>query len=405
VKSRDIWCNNGNYYGKTGKKRAMARTNQGVVKQGKDELFYGRVRWTDEETGKPREKKFPPQITESEAWKLVHKFKDKLESEGTKAIDASNKTFEDLAGRYEKDYLIEARYRNGVKESGLRSLLPPQLQLKVLRDFFKSKRLKALTYSDIRRFREMRLKVPKRGGGERSIASVNRELALLRRILNVACHELRWISRNPFHDGKPLISIAAEQKRERILSRDEEQRLLEQCTGRRKHLKALIICLIDTGCRKGEILKMTWQDVNLETRELFIPMMNTKTARAKTVPVSNRMLLELERMWDESPQDPNDLVFGLKSLKRSFDTARSKAGIPEVRIHDLRHTYASRLAKNHMPIAELARMLGHATLEMSYRYINSDSETLDRARNIVNEFNAEPIHDSGSVVVKTEMVN
>lgn len=58
----------------------MARTNRGVVKQNNDGLFYGQVRWIDEDTCKPREKKFPGQEMESDAWKLVHKFKDELDA-------------------------------------------------------------------------------------------------------------------------------------------------------------------------------------------------------------------------------------------------------------------------------------------------------------------------------------
>jgi integrase len=394
-------------------KGAMSRTNQGVVKQGKDSLFYGRVRWTDEDTGKPREKKFPGQETDSAAWKLVIKFKDELAAGGSKAVSNENRTFEELAVEYETSYLIEATYVDGVKVSGLRSLTTPKGQLKILREFFKRKKLRDIIYTDLRRFREMRLKTPTsrevdedgNPAGQRAIASVNRELALLKRMLNVACCELRWIQRNPFQDGKPLISNAVERKRERILSREEEQKLLDQCTGKRKHLRAFIICAIDTGCRKGELLKMRWRDIDLEARELFIPMMNTKTARARIVPVSNRMVVELEKLWGESDQNPEALVFGMKDVKRSFDGARNDAKIPDVRVHDLRHSYASRLAKNHMPVAEIARTLGHATLEMSYRYINSDKETLERARSIVNDFHAEPAPNTDGTTVETEMVN
>jgi integrase len=392
---------------------AMSRTNQGVVKQGKDGLFYGRVRWMDEDTGKPREKKFPGQETDSAAWKLVHRYKDELAAGGSKAVSNENRTFEQLAVEYETSYLIDAVYVDGVKVSGLRSLASPKGQLKILREFFKRKKLRDITYTDLRGFREMRIKTPTRhkvdeednAAGQRAVASVNRELALLKRMLNVACSELRWIQRNPFGDGKPLISNAAERKRERILSREEEQKLLAQCTGRRKHLRAFIICAIDTGCRKGELLKMSWDDIDWEARELSIPMMNTKTARARTVPVSNRMLVELELLWNESDQNPDALVFGIKDVKRSFDGARRDAGVPDVRVHDLRHSYASRLAKNHMPVAEIARTLGHATLEMSYRYINSDKDTLERARNIINEIHAESVPATSAATVETEMVN
>lgn len=392
---------------------AMSRTNQGVVKQGKDGLFYGRVRWTDEDTGKPREKKFPGQETDSAAWKLVHRYKDELAAGGSKAVSNENRTFEQLAVEYETSYLIEAVYVDGVKVSGLRSLASPKGQLKILREFFKRKKLRDITYTDLRGFREMRIKTPTRhkvdeednAAGQRAVASVNRELALLKRMLNVACSELRWIQRNPFGDGKPLISNAAERKRERILSREEEQKLLAQCTGRRKHLRAFIICAIDTGCRKGELLKMRWQDIDWDARALSIPMMNTKTARARAVPISNRMVVELEKLWGESDRNLEALVFGLKDVKRSFDSARREAGVADVRIHDLRHSYASRLAKNHLSVAEIARTLEHATLEMSYRYINSDKDTLERARNIINEIHAESVPATSAVTVETEMVN
>jgi integrase len=391
----------------------MPRTNQGVVKQGKDGLFYGRVRWTDEDTGKPREKKFPGQETDSAAWKLVHRYKDELAAGGSKAVSNENRTFEELAVEYETSCLTEAVYVDDVKVSGLRSLETPKMQLKILRDFFKRKKLRDISYIDLRRFRDVRLKTPTRrvldedGNpiGQRAVASVNRELALLKCMLNVACRELHWIPRNPFGEGKTLISNAAERKRERILSREEEQKLLEHCTGRRKHLRAFIICAIDTGCRKGELLKMRWSDIDWDVRELSIPMKNTKTARARTVPISNRMLVELEAMWKATDQNPDEMVFGLKDVKRSFDGARNDAGVPDVRIHDLRHSYASRLAKNHMPVAEIARTLGHATLEMSYRYINSDKDTLERARNIINEIHAESVPATSAVEVETEMVN
>src|SRR4030095_2735074 len=98
----------------------MARANKGTVKQTNDGLFYGRVRWTDEERCRPREKKFPGQKTESDAWKLVHGFKNSLEVKGTKAVDGEKVTFAQLADRFEKTYLIPADIRNGVKVKGRR---------------------------------------------------------------------------------------------------------------------------------------------------------------------------------------------------------------------------------------------------------------------------------------------
>ena len=87
------------------------------------------------------------------------------------------------------------------------------------------------------------------------MAHVHRELSLMRTILNYAIRN-GWLKRSPFKMGAPLISSANEAKRERILNTDEEARLLAACTGKREHLRAMLICLIDTGLRKGEMLSL-----------------------------------------------------------------------------------------------------------------------------------------------------
>jgi integrase len=63
-----------------------------------------------------------------------------------------------------------------------------------------------------------------------------------------------------------------------VLSFEEERGLLAACTGKREHLKPLLICALDTAMRHGEILKMRWQDVNFTTEEIYIPQTNTSEA-------------------------------------------------------------------------------------------------------------------------------
>jgi integrase len=331
----------------------------------RDKKLYARVQFTDE-SGRKRDI-WRKAESRTHAKELIRELLRELESNGTPALDASKLTVADLCDYYETHYLTEAHYTNGIKDSGLRSLKTPKYQAKIVRAFFGRKKLRDLSYEHLRAYKKERLAIEKRGGGTLSITSVNRELALVRKMLSVAC-AARWITRNPFHDGDSLISAAAERKRTVILSRNDEYRLLAACAGKRKNLRAFIICAVDSGCRKGELLSARWQDLNLERRELFLPMMNTKTARARIVPLSNRMVVELERLWDASNKISESLIFGVKDVKRAFDSARKQAGLPSVRIHDLRHTFASRLAQRNMPIAELARTLGHQTVELSFRY-------------------------------------
>jgi integrase len=148
--------------------------------------------------------------------------------------------------------------------------------LNVLRDYFGSCRLRSITHGDVRQFRAVRLAKVTRTKPQRTIASVNRELSMLRRMLNVAQRE-GWILRNPFTAGDSLISLADENKRERILTREEEIKLLGACeTPQRLHLKPILICALDTGMRQGEIFFLRWREVDLENRLVTIQAFHTK---------------------------------------------------------------------------------------------------------------------------------
>ena len=214
---------------------------------------------------------------------------------------------------------------------------------------------------------------------------------MLRRMLNVAQRE-GWILRSPFVAGDSLISLADENKRERILTREEEIKLLAACeTPQRAHLKA-IFCALDTGMRQGEILSLRWRDVDLENRLVNIQAFHTKTMKERQVAVTTRLLIELERLKAGAPDDRNGLVFGiLDNVKRSFTAARSKAGLNDLRFHDLRHTAATRLVGAHIPLSEVGRVLGHSQANTTYRYVNADVETVKRAAAALDAFNDETL--------------
>src|SRR5437868_10228837 len=162
-------------------------------------------------------------------------------------------------------HLIELEYVDGRKVAGLRSAYDLGLLLKVLREYFGKSKVRLITYGDLKRFKAERLKTKTKRGAQRSITTMNRELQLLRRLLNVA-YSNGWIKRNPFSMGDALITPGDEKKRERILTRDEEERLLAACTDKRAHLKGIIICALDTGMRRGEMLKLVTSDVDLDNR-------------------------------------------------------------------------------------------------------------------------------------------
>jgi integrase len=125
--------------------------------------------------------------------------------------------------------------------------------LNVLRDYFGPPRLRSITHGDVRQFRAAKFAQETRTKTQRTIASINRELSMLRRMLNakVGFFAVR------FRAGDSLISLAHENRRERILTREEKVKLLAACeTPQRAHLNAILICALDTGMRQGEIFSL-----------------------------------------------------------------------------------------------------------------------------------------------------
>jgi integrase len=236
-------------------------------------------------------------------------------------------TFNDLADYYETHYLREAEYVEERKVFGYRSLVAPTCHLRTLRQHLGRRLLREITHGDIRLLRAERLKTKTKANKQRSIASVNRELSFLRRILNVAQRE-GWIIRNPFNSGDSLISIADEQKRERILTLEEEARLLAACAHpRRAHLRTIVIAALDTGMRRGELLKLRWSDIDFENLLITVRAFNTKTMRQRQIAMTLRLTNELQRLWEKSLQKTEALVFGIDNVKRSFGSARKEAGL------------------------------------------------------------------------------
>jgi len=354
--------------------------------------LFARVGYTDE-LGRRRDV-VRAAASRSHARDLISEILARLKNNGGRAPISSRMTFADLAAHFETYYLKEAEYVDGQKIAGVRSLAPSQTALKALKEHFGKKRLQDLTHGGLNAYRLKRLKIPTRSGGQRAIATVNRELATLRAMLNIAEQE-KWITEKPNFKG--LIIPSAEHTRERILSREEERRLLEACNSpRRGHLRAIIICAIDTGMRKGEILKLCWQDVDFEAGKLTIIAFNTKTAREREIGLTMRLAQELTALYEQSPKNPSGLVFGVADVKRAFNGARKDAGLAEdhpklrrLRFHDLRHTAATRLVGLHIPLAEVGKVLGHSQPKTTWRYINPNLEGAKRAAAALDQFNTE----------------
>lgn len=356
--------------------------------------------------------------TPADAVRVRSRIKDKIDAGESEDLLHARRTFADLAKYYKPIYVVEAQYVDGRKVAGRRSLATVEHQFGLLRDHFGKTPLRAITYGAIKRYKSERLKVPtkrKTPDGQprpRSVASVHRELQLLRHMLNVAVRE-GWLPKNPFNSGEPLINMADERGRRRMLSREDESRLLTACGERettyerrrgekvttvtmhdrgrgRSHLRALLVCLLDTAMRAGEALKLTWDDIPLDGRRATVQEFNTKTLSERAAPVSERLARELAKLYPVTSKRRDRLVFGLTSnFRTSFASACAHASITGLRVHDLRRTAATRLVRGGMPIEEVSRILGHKDIQTTYRYIGVDDDTVSRAAAIIDELNRE----------------
>ncbi len=369
----------------------MAKDRSGYIGQDKDGKWFARVTVTDS-TGKRRNVARRAKDN-TEAKRILRTLLRQIEDEGEKAVEAAQMVFNDLADYYQQTYLHEAQYVHERKVSGLRALERPQLALRLFREHFGSKKLRGITYGDIYAYRNMRLKTPTQYGRPRTIAAMNRELVVLRRVLNIGVQQ-SWLIKNPFNAGSPLISAADENKRERILSREEEARLFAAIDAepKREHLKGILLVALDCALRRGEIFTLKWSDVNLDRRTITVRAFNSKTAKARTVAMTIRVCEDLQGRWIVSPLEKDALVFGVKkTVRTAFAKACKAANVQDFHLHDCRHTAITRMIRVGLPPVEVMRVSGHSTLSCLYRYSNLDSDAVFRAAAALDTFNAQTV--------------
>lgn len=331
----------------------------------------------------------------TEGNKLLKQLLRDLETEGEKVIDAEKITFRQLANIYSDRKLIAAEYQGDTKVRGLRSYKIQLGYLNTLIEHFGGLRVRAITHSDLEDYRAKRLQTPSRRRTPLSLASVNRELTLMRSLLNFAKRK-GWISRSPFDTGDPLINVADEVKRERVLTFEEEERLLLACSAPREHLRPLLICALDTGFRKGEMLSLRWADIDLEAGLIQARSSTTKTRKARTVGITPRLRAEFEQMQRVAANDPESLIFNQKDIKRSFATACRIAGIDDLHWHDLRHTATTRMIEVGVAPMIVMKLTGHSQQSTFARYVNANDEAAAKGAEALDAYRQNALSKSKS---------
>ena len=214
--------------------------------------------------------------------------------------------------------------------------------------------------------------------------SCNRLTILLRYLFNTAIKNGDvGITKNPTA-GHPLMKEV--NKQERFLSSEEAEVLYEKLKlSDNVMLQYIIPMLILTGARKREVLDARWEDFDFERRSWRIH--TTKLGRPRHVPLSDgavALLNSMERLNDCPWTFPNPKTLKpYVSIHYSWDSARKAAGLKDVRIHDLRHSFASFLVNSGRTLYEVQHLLGHTQIKTTQRYSHLTQDTLLEASNAV----------------------
>ena len=243
---------------------------------------------------------------------------------------------------------------------------------------FNNSDIKNISAADLEKYQLIRklevLSIPKNTGKREqdiSFRLVNIEIATLYNLFSF-CIKKGYFDKNPCAGIKKLNELS----RLKTLSDSDIEKLISGSTN--KLTKDLITFLIYTGCRKGEALNLKWDDVDLQNDVIAIK--GTKTKYDRYIPIS-KPLKELLRAIEknQSLYVFNNNGAKLGNFRRSFMTACKNAGLKDLRIHDLRHVFASKMVMNGTSLYITGELLGHRTTQMTKRYSHLVPDTLKKA--------------------------
>lgn len=353
----------------------------------------------------------------TDATDLRNKLIDDVKKSHGQIQTGERMTFNQLADFCEQTFYKPAEVAQGRKVAGIRSIRSVKPQIDNLRLFFGKRLIKDITAESLIDYKLWRLKTnTEHLGRPVKIATVNRALSAMRKMMRFAFSN-GWVLKDIFLNAK-VIDMSSEIERRRLLTDDEESRLLNSCQGERQvsykrkgkeikatinvdnpHLKAMIILALDSAMRLGEILKLQWQDIDFENNSIRVLGTNTKTERERIVPLSHRAKTELEKLREIFPTKK---PFPFTDIKRSFATAKRIAGIEDLHFHDLRRTAITRWILQGTPLAFAGKFAGHTQLQTTMKhYTATDANMIQEMNERMNAFNSQSIIKQTDSVFKS----
>jgi integrase len=190
-----------------------------------------------------------------------------------------------------------------------------------------------------------------------------------------------------FKGGVPVENLVASvslerenNTRDRVLSREEFDRLLAAAP---MHLKPILLTAYYTGMRRGELLKLTWDRVDLKAGVIRLRPEDTKTQEGRIIPLTKELTQVFQQSTIYLTLDGNRMpyvfTYGGKrigAIRRAFETACQRAGISGVVFHDLRHTFVTNMRRAGVDYFRIMAITGHRTMDVFKRYHTIDQDDL-----------------------------
>ncbi|MDA1305466.1 MAG: tyrosine-type recombinase/integrase [Nitrospirae bacterium] len=225
--------------------------------------------------------------------------------------------------------------------------------------------LSAITPSMIEQYREQRRQEKRENRGPLKVATLNRDLALLKHMFSYAVRE-EWVLKNPVSQVKLW---KENNVRDRVLDTEEFERLQAHSA---PHLQAINQMAYQTGMRSGEILDLTWDRVDFKAGMIRLRPEDTKTEEARLIPLTPELTHLLRDLYKLRylHEDHVFLVKGqsVNSVKTAFKSACRRAKIEGFKFHDFRHTAVTNMRRAGIDHLTIMRITGHKTLEVFKRY-------------------------------------
>ncbi len=230
-------------------------------------------------------------------------------------------------------------------------------------------------------------------------ASANHHLKLIRHSLNLAV-EWEMLQKNP---ATRIHLLKEDNNVENYLNHEELERLLTVLrTDDNRTVCLIAMWLISTGARLNEALRAAWDQIDRENRVWRIPASNSKSKRIRSVPLNDSALDGLKQLDTEVEFK---FLFINRRKKKPYTTVhkvwcrlKGKAKLPHLRLHDLRHQYASFLVNSGRTLYEVQCILGHSDSKVTQRYSHLSTKTLQEAANSASDMikGASPAADSAA---------